>query len=432
MAKARQRIPKLRFTSWRKLGWHVSYRDPDSGSPRKHLFNIRERTREGEARALYHAWVAEHLDSKLNGRSAKLGRSFRRTLNENSMGDRKEKRKASQQERPLTPNVKVTPGSLLHVGSGLLRYEEGRARKPGESRRPGTISSAVYKDRKKHVLDFLAFLNDQYGDGAVARMKLADLSMADVEAYNSWLVKADYSATQVSKRLQIVKRIVDRAGRPEHGEQVLGWNWESRDVIHGAPAKQKTLPTLAQIKKLIKASDARGRAMIWMGIGLGFGQTDLSVVRVGQIDAKSYDLRRQKTGIERYGDTPPMTWKALRDYLKEHPRKPGDLLFQTRTGLPLVHNKGDAVQQWWHKLRKAVGESSETVAGFYILRHLGATEFGSRDRCSVSAMKRWLGHSASSDMADVYMRPVAPEYRKVIDWVRKTLRSGVDGLKNPS
>lgn len=428
MAKRRKRIPKLRFTSWRKLGWHVAYRDRESGIPQKHLFNIRDRAREGEARVLYHAWVAEHLGGmKPGSRYGEPSRAVRATRSGDAMAGGGAGGKAGADASPLLPDVKVSPGSLLHVGSGLLRYEEGRARKPGEPRRPGTIALPVYRDRRKHVFDFLNFLNERYGESAVGRMKLIDLTMADVEAYNASLVKAGYSSTQVSKRLQIVKRIVDRAGRPEHGEQVLGWNWDSRDVVHGVPTKRKTLPTLAQLKKLLAASDARGRAMIWLGLGVGFGQSDLAVVRVGQIDAKSYDLRRQKTGIERYGETPPMTWNAIGDYLKEHPRSDGELLFVTRKGLPLVHSKGDAVQQWWHKLRIAVGESSETLGGFYLLRHVGATEFGSRDGCSVSAMKRWLGHSASSDMADVYMRPIAPEHRSLVNWVRKTLGSGDDG-----
>ena len=59
MAKARPRIPKLRYTAWRKLGWHVAFRDRESGSPREHLINIRER--EPEARLLFHAWVLEHV-----------------------------------------------------------------------------------------------------------------------------------------------------------------------------------------------------------------------------------------------------------------------------------------------------------------------------------------------------------------------------------
>lgn len=31
-----KRIPKLRFTTLRGIGWHFAYRDSKSGSPRKH------------------------------------------------------------------------------------------------------------------------------------------------------------------------------------------------------------------------------------------------------------------------------------------------------------------------------------------------------------------------------------------------------------
>ena len=78
---------------------------------------------------------------------------------------------------------------------------------------------------------------------------------------------------------------------------------------------------------------------------------------------------------------------------------------------------------------KRIGEECEGVGGFYTLRHLGATEFGSRDGCSIGAMKRWLGHSASSDMADVYMKPVSPENRPVVEWIRTALRTGKADLR---
>jgi len=75
------------------------------------------------------------------------------------------------------------------------------------------------------------------------------------------------------------------------------------------------------------------------------------------------------------------------------------------------------------KLRTAIGETKESLDGFYTLRHLGATDFGSRPSCSISDMRRWLGHGASSRVADIYMRPVGPEYREVVKWVRKRLAS---------
>jgi len=132
-------------------------------------------------------------------------------------------------------------------------------------------------------------------------MLLGELSLSDVEGFNEWVVRQGYSFAQVNSRMQMVKHIIDRAGRPEHGGQVLSWNWDSRDVGHGKPVKVRPLPTRKQLRKMLAACDLREQTMIWMAIGLGFGQQDLANIVVGQIDRQSYDLRRSKTGIERYG-----------------------------------------------------------------------------------------------------------------------------------
>lgn len=162
--------------------------------------------------------------------------------------------------------------------------------------------------------------------------------------------------------------------------------------------------------------------MIWLGIGLGFGAKDLAAIRVGQIAKDAYDLRRSKTGMQRFGDTPPRVWKLVAKYQAREKRPNGQLLFVTRNGVPLVQPTSNAVTQWWDKLRTRVGESKETLPGFYTLRHLGATEFGSRPGASIGDVRRWLGHSAGSDMADLYMRPIRPEYKDVVIWVRHRLQ----------
>ena len=62
MTRHRQRrIPKLRFTKLRGIGWHVSYRDLATGMPRRERFGQIE---ESEAEAKYHAWLVEHLGVK--------------------------------------------------------------------------------------------------------------------------------------------------------------------------------------------------------------------------------------------------------------------------------------------------------------------------------------------------------------------------------
>lgn len=404
----KRRVPQLKYTDLRGVGWHVSYRDPKTGVPRKVRFG---EVSKAEAEKAYHAWVVAFLDG-----DARVPVKAAASAPKKAKGEPK---KPQSNESPS--KVAAQPGSIAHVASGLVRYETDRARDEGGGRSSGTIAPRVLLDRKKAVKDFLAFLNERHGQGAAGRMRLSDLDMADVESYNRQMAEAEFSASTVNRKMQVVKRIIDRAGRPEYGQQVLSWNWDSMDRLTGKRAKKKRLPTKKQLEKLLAAADARGRAMIWMGIGLGFGQSDLSNIRVGQIDKKSYDLRRGKTGIERYGETRPGVWKAITEYLDESPRPKGDLLFVTSNGKPLVHTKSDSVFQWWNRLRESTGEDKDSLEGFYVLRHLGATEFGSRPGCSIVAMKRWLGHSASSQMADRYMKPVSPEVREVVEWVRKRL-----------
>jgi integrase len=397
--RKRTRVPKLVFDPTRNVGWHVSYRDPRTGHSHRHRFGVTEREREKDALGLYHAWVAE-----------RLGGNTEKNL----------PTKVEPAKKPR-PTGKALSGSLLEVASSLKESERQRIRKPEESRRRGTIAAPVFRDRAKVIRDFLEFINARNGPGAVSRMRLVDLTMDDVEAFNQHVVKAGFSDSQVAKRLQIVKAIIDRAGRPENGRQMLTWNWDSRDVAHGKPTPERPLPSVELLKKMLAGADLRGKTMIWLGIGLGLGAKDLAVVRIGQIDQDAYDLRRSKTGVERFGTTPPRVWACVSRYQASTKRPAGELLFVTRTGVPLVHARGNSVTLWWDRLRTKVGESKKTIPGFYTLRHLGATEFGSRPGTSISDAKRWLGHASSSDMADVYMRPVRPEFKKVVEWVRTEL-----------
>ena len=52
------RVPTLKYTKSRNIGWHVSFRDPESGTPRKHRFGMVSLQ---EAEKAYHEWVAAHL-----------------------------------------------------------------------------------------------------------------------------------------------------------------------------------------------------------------------------------------------------------------------------------------------------------------------------------------------------------------------------------
>lgn len=104
---------------------------------------------------------------------------------------------------------------------------------------------------------------------------------------------------------------------------------------------------MKQLQKLLAATELRGKTWIWLGIGLGLGPKDLAVIRVGQITKESYDLRRAKTDVERYGETPPLVWTLVKKYRAAAKRTAGQLLFVTRNGEPLVYVFTNAVTQWW-------------------------------------------------------------------------------------
>lgn len=406
-----KRIPKLKFTRTRNIGWHVSFRDPDSGMPRKHRFKVSNRK---DAEAEYQLWLSAWLGGEV--------------LENSSYQKRKRKRDVLDEKEDTTAE-KVTPGSLMHITSGLLEYEKARVREEGEAKRKGSISFGLYDERKRYAKEFLGFINSRYEQGAVGKMQLADLLMADVEAYNRWLVDAEYSASQVGKRLRFVRSITSRAGRPEFGNQYLPWDWAALDITHGKPAKERQLPSVNQLKLLLQLCKPQETAIVWLGIGCGFGQRDISAIRIRHFDERSYDLRRGKTGVERYGETPKLVWITIANYLATVERGKNDLMFVTRKGMPVVHGRTDAIGKMWARLRRKLGDEGNDLDGFYILRHLGATEFGSREGCSIGAMKKWLGHSASSNIADTYMKPVSPEKRAVIQWVRKALTTGKIDLK---
>ena len=406
MSRRKRRIPKLTFTANRGIGWHVSYRDAESGTPRRFRFGLVNQTDKAEAERRYSKWLAGYLNGQV------IPASSDDTA-----------RKPATERLPASFGVAIRSGSLIDVANGFLDFQESRVRDPDSPRASGTIHPDVFRYRTHYVREFLKFINSQHGRGAAARLRVSNLTMQEVEAYNRNLVERGLSAATVTHAMQVVRQLVIRAGRPEHGQQVLSWNWDSRDHFSGRAKRARSLPTLNQLQRMLVATDLQGRAMIWTAIGLGFGARDLSKVRVGLIDAEGYDLRRSKTGIARYGKTPPRVWVYLDRLIRTSGKSTGDLVFRSATGLPLVSGRVDRVNTWWGGLREKIGESKDTMSGFYVLRHLGATEYGSRPSCSLSEMRSWLGHATSSAMADVYMRPVAPEHRELVMWVRDQLAS---------
>lgn len=99
----KRRVPALKFTKARGIGWHVSFRDSETGTPRKQRFGMLSREAAEQA---YHEWVSSHL----RGQTPTLKPKRRKKLDLQA---------AEAKPREKGVSAEMLPGSLLHITSGL-------------------------------------------------------------------------------------------------------------------------------------------------------------------------------------------------------------------------------------------------------------------------------------------------------------------------
>ena len=108
----KKRASKLKHTTNQNIGWYVSYRDPNTGMPRRHRLGMASREQVERA---YHECVAFHLRGETPGV--------------------KPSRRTSDLKLPHPGKgidgaaVDIVPGSLLDIPHGILRFEVSRVRK---------------------------------------------------------------------------------------------------------------------------------------------------------------------------------------------------------------------------------------------------------------------------------------------------------------
>lgn len=209
-----------------------------------------------------------------------------------------------------------------------------------------------------------------------------------------------------------------------------------------------------EITRLIQAADVHFRAMIYLGLNGGLGNTDIANLPQAAVDLKHgwINFPRPKTEIPRRIPLWPETVQALRESLAKRPapaeREYADLFFLTSHGVPWVRVKPnvdedgetkpgtaiDSIALQFGKLLRAVDikPSGETKKGkqpkipanvkglgFYTLRHCLETIGGeSRDQVAVDAL---MGHVDPS-MAGNYRQAISDDrLRAVVNVVRDWL-----------
>ena len=178
----------------------------------------------------------------------------------------------------------------------------------------------------------------------------------------------------------------------------------------------------ADLLRLIAEADVQLKAMIYLGINCGFGNSDVGTLPLKAVDLDSGWLvyHRPKTGIDRRCALWPETVTALKEAIAKRPKaKTKDaepLLFVTKYGASWAKASFDnPVTKEFRKLLDKL-ELHRPGLGFYTLRHVFRTIADeSRDQPAVNAI---MGH-ADGSMAAVYRERIADDRLKAVaDYVR--------------
>jgi len=169
----------------------------------------------------------------------------------------------------------------------------------------------------------------------------------------------------------------------------------------------------ADMRRLIEAADVQMRAMIFLAVNCGFGNSDCGTLPLASLDLAGgwLDYHRPKTGIDRRCPLWPETVDALKKAIEKRPTPKSPeaerLVFVTKYGAPWAKATFDnPVTKEFRKLLDDL-QLHRAGLGFYTLRHVFRTiADGSRDQPAINSI---MGHADAS---------MAAAYRERIDDAR--------------
>jgi integrase len=191
-----------------------------------------------------------------------------------------------------------------------------------------------------------------------------------------------------------------------------GWKRPSKKTLRLHRAAQgPRLFTADEIRRMLDAANPTMRAMIYLGINCGFGNSDVGNLKLANLDLDGgwVDFPRPKTGINRrcplWGETVAAIRQALR------PDASG-FVFLTSRGSPWAKDSYDnPLSKETIRLLKALHINGRKGLGFYTLRHVFETIGGeAKDQVAVDAI---MGH-ARDDMASVYRERISDDRLRAV------------------
>lgn len=169
----------------------------------------------------------------------------------------------------------------------------------------------------------------------------------------------------------------------------------------GRPAKELAAE---EIRLLLDEASPQIRAMILLGVNVGYGNSDVSRLNRSDIRGNVIDLVRVKTGAPRRCLLWDETLEAIEDVtdLREEPADvaDADAVFLTRGGNRYCAEKNkNFLSQEFTKLARRVGVYRAGVS-FYALRHTFRTHAG--ETGDIEAVDRLMGHEPGRGSAAVH------------------------------
>lgn len=240
-------------------------------------------------------------------------------------------------------------------------------------------------------------------------------------------VSAKYAPSRMNKIISSIRMLFKWGLEMEHLKEPARMGPEfkgpSRKLIREARQKKpKKLFSSEELKKIIESSAPQMRAMVYLGINCGIGNTDLSRLREEHIEDGLMCLPRAKTAVERSVPLWPETIQAIKDSRPFVPKakSPSEegLLFRNDFGEPWTTMKNDFLAKAFAAMLRRL-DIYRPGRTFYALRHTFQTIGDqTKDPIAVAAV---MGH-ADASMSAVYREEISMDRLKAVtDHVREWL-----------
>ena len=252
----------------------------------------------------------------------------------------------------------------------------------------GDLKPASFEKTRISVCHFVDYL--QTG------LLLSMLSETQLDDYRNYTLSLPISAATQKSRLATVRAMMRWGYRMSFIDQIPR-NLDDQYSRITIPEPVVNRFSLEEINILYSAASERTKMFMLLGLNCGFGQTDISELRVGEVDIEQGRIvrKRTKTAIHSEFKLWPLTVEMLKLY-GNLDGDPNDRLFLSKSGHPLVREyfiddkfkRTDAIRSAFFRLMKKTKVPNHR--GFYSLRKTAASEIEAIDP---AVTEMFLAHS---------------------------------------